>query len=499
MKNNATNNQGAIFIKALLVFFGVLLLLFTLEITLRLSGLVYAKMGGRKVTTSSGIADSPTRFTVLCLGDSYTYGLGTTFENSYPSQLEKILECRKPNESFLVINQGSPGGNTHRIESIFKDSLRKNKPHVAIVMAGHNNSWNVEGESEFFLPTPINKLIAGFRGLRVYKLIILIMRGLQNKIAGLSATSRINDVQGKENKHVPGPSTQECGQFYNPKQQVYVPQGEWDNLYKSIVEYRRLSQASLAISSIKKALDKYPGSCQLEKELIGLLRQTGENDAAIAYANRVINNCCIDQGDRGYIHLELLYAYRAKKSWLAARKEIDLLLKNTPAIGEVFAELQALSNKESGMSFEKEAKDVRKLIEQLYGSTMVATFDRLEYLARHKDNLEKMIWEDLVRIEATARGNGITLVLMTYPCSTLANEVIKKFALNNRITLVDNELIFNSTPQKEKLFVADKHCNADGYKLIAENIYAALNQTGVCCRPGLIMSGNGKGDNVSTK
>ncbi|MBU0504343.1 MAG: SGNH/GDSL hydrolase family protein [Candidatus Omnitrophota bacterium] len=477
--NRETDNPGNILTKIFLVFFGIIFLLFILEVSLRLSGGIYTKINNRQSSPLTQTKYSSGGFTILCLGDSYTYGLGTTYENNYPFQLARILERRGQGNLFSVVNLGSPGGNTWRTSKIFKESISKNKPDLVIVMAGHNNSWNMEGEPDSDLYPPLSKLEKIISGLRVYKLGLFIVSGLQDKIARLSAKNMINNTSGTEIKNPSLESRQEYGKFYDPKQQVYVPKAEWEDLARSIIEYKQTAQISLAIGRIKKLLDKYPGSCQLEKELIWLYRESGDDDAAIRYADHVIDNCCTDQNDRQYIHLQLLYSYRATRSWLAARKEIDLLLENAPAIGEVFSELRAICNNESGMNFGEEAREVRNLIDKLYGNEMVVKFSRLQYLMSHQDKLSEIISADLFGMVATAKNNGIRIILMTYPHHSLANPAIRNVAEQNRVVLIDNQSIFEGITQNERLFAADKHCNADGYKLIAENIFNTIDQAGI--------------------
>lgn len=78
---------------------------------------------------------------ILCLGDSYTYGVGAKRGYSYPRQLQTLLDetskCK-----VQVINRGVPGMNSDYIRAHFKESLLKYRPHVVLFLAGINNHWN---------------------------------------------------------------------------------------------------------------------------------------------------------------------------------------------------------------------------------------------------------------------------------------------------------------------------------------------------------------------
>lgn len=61
---------------------------------------------------------------ILILGDSFTYGTGVKYLDSYPAQLEKKLKAERPDNDYVVINAGSPGMDTQlayrRLVEIFK-------------------------------------------------------------------------------------------------------------------------------------------------------------------------------------------------------------------------------------------------------------------------------------------------------------------------------------------------------------------------------------------
>lgn len=58
---------------------------------------------------------------IICLGDSNTFGSESSYGNSYPEQLERLLNRGIENYKFTVYNLGIPNQNSFQV----KDSLEK--------------------------------------------------------------------------------------------------------------------------------------------------------------------------------------------------------------------------------------------------------------------------------------------------------------------------------------------------------------------------------------
>jgi lysophospholipase L1-like esterase len=68
------------------------------------------------------------------------------------------------------------------------------------------------------------------------------------------------------------------------------------------------------------------------------------------------------------------------------------------------------------------------------------------------------------------------------------NDILRDVAVRFKIPLVDNEKIFKETKDQgtgdnEGYFVADGHCNSQGYKLIAVNVYNKIIEAGILDMP----------------
>jgi len=110
---------------------------------------------------------------ILCIGDSYTYGLGVKRCDAYPAQLQTKLEEKFGNGAIEVINSGMPGINTPILAGSFSEILDNYSPDVVLIMIGTNDEWNFEG---FFSdPKSIkDRLFAVISSLRLSRMIKIL-------------------------------------------------------------------------------------------------------------------------------------------------------------------------------------------------------------------------------------------------------------------------------------------------------------------------------------
>jgi len=123
-------------IALLLLALSALSTLVAAELTLQLLGLTKAWWAVRATPTAVG---EP--YTILCLGDSHTYGAPLPREESYPAQLQARLDADLP-DRYRVVNLGAPGANTAMVARHFEENVRRHRPDLVILWVGVNNVWN---------------------------------------------------------------------------------------------------------------------------------------------------------------------------------------------------------------------------------------------------------------------------------------------------------------------------------------------------------------------
>ena len=115
---------------------GVLLLLVVLELALQAAAPLVQRAMLRRPPTPS--PDAP--LTILCVGDSNTYGLYVP-QWSYPEQLLARLQPRFTGP-VEVVNRGVPGQSAAQVADALPADLRAVRPDLVLVLAGLNDAWN---------------------------------------------------------------------------------------------------------------------------------------------------------------------------------------------------------------------------------------------------------------------------------------------------------------------------------------------------------------------
>lgn len=148
-----------------------------LEITLRVTGLVFLFRHQEKHGVFFNKEDA---YRIVCLGDSFTYGLGAEPADSYPAQLERMLNDKHGKSTCAVINAGILGSNSSSIvlEKLYYYVDTYN-PDMILLMMGGNNSWMFSKEAlaylnDFndrdFLGATLKKANTFASSLKIYKL-----------------------------------------------------------------------------------------------------------------------------------------------------------------------------------------------------------------------------------------------------------------------------------------------------------------------------------------
>jgi lysophospholipase L1-like esterase len=440
-----------------------------LECGLRLAGAMLSRLHHQKgygIMPCTGGGE----LRIACLGDSYTYGAGTNFESSYPKQLQELIGKGAEGSKVAVYNLGSPGGNSYRIFKIFQARVDEFKPHVAIVLVGTNNAWNQEGAQRFSQYSFFHRVKLDIGEWRICKLwnifLVNARRAIKRKLP-FSYTITKDSLQKD-------PLSQQA--FYSISQSSVSPPGFRKHATK-INELRQTQRSDLVIDAIKNALQEYPQALDLHVELVRLLREQGEWDAALEHGKKIVDRVPDRSLLYGPLHQELVGIYRAKGEWNLAREEMKYAVKDMAMICRVFAELKAVCT-ESGLIFNEECGNLRKQIKAMHGSRGTRILDALMRFDKDAEIQFSVLEHDILAIAALARKKQVQFFMMTYPFSLSVNSSIRRIAARYGIKLIDNESLFRDTTNSKDFFNLDGHCNAQGYRLMAKNIVDGLQQAG---------------------
>ncbi len=155
----------------LLVGGSILLTFVLLEAVLRLAGAVW--LGQQQRRNMAALRQAGT-VRVLCVGESTT-ALGG--EQSYPSQLQEVLNDRYPQVRWSVINAGVVGMDTSYILLQMRHLLDTYRPQVVVSMMGINDT----GDYLELAPARLFGVRRVFETLRTYKLGVFIFRHARAK------------------------------------------------------------------------------------------------------------------------------------------------------------------------------------------------------------------------------------------------------------------------------------------------------------------------------
>ena len=226
--------------KLFLTVLGLLMAVVLLEGGLRLGGLIFTT----KQNWRNRLTGEKKDIVVLCLGESTT-ALGG--EDSYPSQLERLLNQRSPNRQFKIINKGLVSKTSEDIFLQLEDNIRQYQPDIVVSMLGVNDRFFLkEGEGFGF---QLERFLEKFR---VYKLAKFVKMHLVEK---LKRNRRKKDISFQE--HNPQNTTERIEPILSQHKDFND-----ETLEKRIKE---LSATHLFVEKLKKYL-KQKGPQTTEKE-----------------------------------------------------------------------------------------------------------------------------------------------------------------------------------------------------------------------------------------
>ncbi|MFH2137372.1 MAG: GDSL-type esterase/lipase family protein [Candidatus Omnitrophota bacterium] len=404
---------------------------------------------------------------IVCLGASFTFGLGTDGENSYPRQLEKILNERVGQDRFRVLNLGVPGYNSTQVAIRLSDLFKEFCPDIVVVLTGENDSWSYHDVVWTRMPLKLkaHAVLAKLKSFRLFSVFFENLKRLylnSNDDSGFAQVlikrTDIHRVPGGNYKKVIAGYLQllekspenkevllELGRYYklsgeyeqagqiftrlfrlNPQDDVIYEEINdllirQDNIYKSIEFYRAL-------------FDEFPGNQYVREQLCksyihsaGFFLLTGQSVQAVECYKKVLE---INPGDkRAFSGLNMARQFLQKE----ANSKFDEMLFNVLGRDELVCDPYIY----------------RKII-------LLANLNKIIKMCEEKK---------------------CTLIFSGYPLGI--SPVIREAALSGGIPVAEHWPVFNGLLRDNpynKYFVSesDGHCTKEGYRVMAENIAALI-------------------------
>ncbi len=472
--------------KILLILCALIVIFLSLEISLRVAGFLYYFY---KINNKTLNFSGKNTIRILCLGDSFTFGVGAENGNDYPRQLERLLNENCQDKKFIVYNRGIPGQNSSMVLKRLVHNINTYRPDTILLLIGSNNRTVLE-DSNYYLCKKaetgkiINfflKLDIALSKLRTYKLLRIVTLNLKNKFKSITDSF---DITGKKNFEE---STENLNKVFigdADKKEDYL--GAAETLY---IE-RKFSAAE---KMIKEMPENYkPEDKRVCFLLSNIYCEQERYDLALITMEEYIKNNPKDPV--ALFNLGRIYYKRGRTSPIAKEENFEqatrLFEESLPYIdshnlllkGEVYFNLAQLyldkGEKEVAIKMMDEALKYRP------DNSVFRQFRRviLEPFLSSEENeiFDKVLYYDLGSIINLCRLYNVTVILLNYP-SENQNSIRKEIADKYKVPFINigsgfAELLSNGYNYKD-LFSNDiTHPNANGYRVMAETVFEALKQ-----------------------
>ncbi len=458
-------------------FTGIVTIFLILELSLRIVGYIHEK---NNIIQNYKLAENADKV-VICLGDSFTEGFGSSKGNDYPSVLNNLIQGEF-GEEYQTINLGQSGKNTTQIREEFNLYLENHTPELVILMAGSANYWNYYGfeDNGKFL-----------YNIRTFKLIKLLYNNIFNNSKNINELSANKNLFNKDFYHERRENfAYKCDTSFNLKTiskfQRYInnqiPICDYaDSLFRSNnideTEIREL----IYYSWITKTNIVFPNSIdsRISKDLLQLLTLYRLND---------LNPTSVNQFENAYYRAMYFYVLSLRSSKKAKANYLYLAIAQCPYLEDAYFDLYSSGHFTPYLpiDFKQKAICIKDTLSLYNRKFRLPNYNTTANKVHIKENLNLDIntnkinqWAevDLEDIINQCRKKGVKLILMTYPYKYKnplyepINGVIEQLSVRYSIQLIDNYTVFKNLDNQKEYYVSDGHCSDKGYVFIANQVF----------------------------
>ncbi|MDD4216331.1 MAG: SGNH/GDSL hydrolase family protein, partial [Bacteroidales bacterium] len=241
--------------------FWLIVVLVLLEITLRIIGFAF-----NNAEAETKISNDDGKFVVLCIGDSFTYGVGSTNGNDYPAHLQKLLQ-ENTNKEVIVVNRGRCAQNSSQVIEKLQEDLNSCQPNLVIMLFGMANSWNYYG---------FQILDNYWEKIRIVKLFKRISYNLKYKGASTDTNQNVKDYALSfliKSFEFPRFGT-DADKYYYYVGRYYLALRNWENSFRYLSFALSKNQSNInCFEALKVCLREYDNEKHYNSDL-GLIDTT---------------------------------------------------------------------------------------------------------------------------------------------------------------------------------------------------------------------------------
>lgn len=443
---------------------GAVATLVLLELTLQVGALALWLAEPR--TEPTGAADRA-EHVVLCVGDSYTYGIGTTAQEfTYPNQLER--ELQSDGADWRVFAAALPGRNSREVLERIDGQLSHFRPHVVCVLVGLNDRWSqpdhLDLDARPEAAVRLHKTAEFHWRWRTARAV----RWALGKLAPAPAPpDRATDAEARISRALRqgAPEDAEARVAQLQRELELTPSAEVAEAL--VVALATLGDGEECLRQARSGVEHWPESAVLWHHLAWQSYQEDDLDSAthgIEEAYRLSSGAPLQKRWSILWHRGVIWMRRdparslrtAIELYLAEEKPANFrgLVNYEP--GAIDASVLERVLTELGLPREVEAR-IRELFA---GATSWESTDVAEIHASH-----------LRQVVEHCRAAGAQVVLLTYPRPLLyVDDTTRALAQSTGVTRVDLAPEFTRRKREEpgvEYFVPDGHCNDAGYGIVA--------------------------------
>jgi len=440
--------------KLIVFLIGLFAILASLEIGLRILGYVHLK--SIEFDEGSFIGDSDNQYTILTLGDSFIEGVGAPIGQKYPDHLQNLLNSKFKEKNIVVINRGVGNQNTAQLLNKLEQNIDSIKPDIITIMIGGANTWNYWGYYSYLKGNRIYSYLYNFiHRIRVYKLIKIFLNNLNDQTEIIQTKTEQTD-------------------FIED-----VPQEDIVKYYKSMktyaegLSYYGKQNYEEALKLFLKGINEYPKNSLIYSR-IGIMYFEQQNyEEAVKWFKRGVKVNPDNYID--YYFLGVIFTYQGDYDKALELFKEGVIVNPDSEFNWNYHGLVSIYQTNDSYK----GKVLTFLEELAKNNAIVLSHLKLLKEGDVPTEIENWVKSDLTEIIKISSDKGVRIIVQGYPHNAKVNKILKKTANEHDVPFVDNFQKFNELWAKgEKrskyLAIDDLHCNGEGYKIIAKNVYYSL-------------------------